>query len=328
MPPRVIQSLAVVVGCVFAVGCLSRGPQPFAVANGEATLDGVPLRDGDVVVSRAGNPGSVFLARHGPTPGPFSHAGVFLHAPGDPPRVYHLRDGGGRIAKAEDFFRKTERVGVYRLHPAENSDRLGLRIRVWLGENDIRKLPFTLFPDPDNFHAPPYNCNTFVNVLYIEAGFPPPFVQPQSPRLTSWSEEISRFFGSDWTRITASGVVAHNPLFEEVVVWHNPAIDPRLTAGLEGFSDAIRAEIEGGRRLRSRARRAPARIMSAWIGDADIEYATPEAIAIHFNLKDAWSQVRKRLTTAIRRDGDAFREEYAYELGRRLALNHLGGVLE
>jgi hypothetical protein len=39
-------------------------------------------------------------------------------------------------------------------------------------------------------------------------------------------------------------------------------------------------------------------------------------------------RVHHRLLHAIRRDGDRFREEHAYELGRKLALERQDGISE
>lgn len=324
----ILRSFAVACLALLSVGCLYRGPQPFAFQGSRSTLDGVPLRDGDVVVNQAPNPASMILSRHSPTPGRFSHAGVFVHAADGTPMVYHLRDGGGRAMKASKYFRRNELVGVYRHRRPEAPERLGPHIRHWLKENDIAALPFVLFPDPDDFNSPPYNCNTFVNALYLGAGIEPPFVQPTVASTTGWTREISRFVASDWTRITSASAVVGNPLFAEVVVWRNPLIDPRLTAGMEGFTDAVRAEIEAGKRLKTQARHPPSRLLAACFGDDDSEYATTQVLAIHFNLKDAWSQVRHRLMQVIRRDGDRFREEHAYALGRSLALEHIDGFFE
>jgi hypothetical protein len=324
----ILRSLAVACLALLSVGCLYRGPQPFAVQDLQSTLAGVLLRDGDVVVNQAPNPTSMILSRHSPTPGRFSHAGVFVHAADGTPMVYHLRDGGGRAMKASDYFRRNELTGVYRHRRPDAPDRLGPHIRQWLAENDIAALPFVLFPDPDDFNSPPYNCNTFVNSLYLGAGIDPPFVQPESASSSGWTREISRFVASDWTRITSASAVVGNPQFQEVVVWRNPAIDPRLTAAMEGFTDAIRAEVESGRRLKTQARHPPARLLAACFGDDDSEYATTQVVAIHFNLKDSWSRVRSRIMQVMRRDGDRFQEEHAYELGRKLALEHLDGFFE
>jgi hypothetical protein len=291
-------------------------------------FSGQALQDGDVVVSRVHGPVSMLLARHSPTPGEYSHAGVFAYAADGTPMVYHLRDGGGRAMKAKRFLLSHEVIGIYRHRRSDAAAVMGSYLRTWLKRNDIRRVPFKLFPDPDHFDDPPYNCNTFVNALYLGAGLDRPFQQPAPREMTAWDREIGRFIAYDWTRLTSAGAVARNPAFVQVAVWHNPSIDPRSTAGLRGFTDAIRAEVDGGKRLRPQARRTVARVLAGLCGREDAEYATPQAMAMHFNLSDSWSRVSRRLRLAMRREGDAFTEEDAYEFCRRLALTHLDGFFE
>lgn len=289
---------------------------------------GYPLRDGDVIVSRLANPSSMLLARHGPTRGEFSHAAVFVYAADGTPMIYHLRDGGGRTMEAKRFLRMHEVVGIYRHRRPDAAEILGPYIRNWVATHDIRAIPFTLFPNPDDFNSPPYNCNTFVNSLYLGAGLDAPFVPSPPDPPSAWTAELSRFFGEDWTRITSASAVATNPAFGEVGIWRNPAVDRRIATGLKGLTDAIRAEIEGGKHLRPQARHRPAQFLADCCGDPDDEYATPEAMAIHANLQDVWSQVHVRLVRLMRREGDAFTEADAYDLAQKLAREHLDGFFE
>lgn len=330
MRNAILRSTMAGVGLLLLVGCIGPvfGPQPLAGEPGRMAFAGYPLQDGDVIVTRILGPASMLLARHGPTRGEFSHAAVFVYAADGTPMIYHLRDGGGRTMKAKTFLRLHELVGIYRHRRADAAEVLGSHIRDWVTRHDIRTVPFTLFPNPDDFNSPPYNCNTFVNFLYLGAGLDAPFVQSPPEPTSAWSTDLSRFLGNDWTRITSAGAVATNPAFVGVGIWRNPEVDPRLTAGLKGFTDAVRAEIEGGKHLTPQARHRPAQFLADCFGQPDDEYATPQTMAIHFNLRDAWSQVRSRLVRLMRREGDACTEADAYDLARKLAREHLDGFFE
>jgi hypothetical protein len=324
-----LRALASALGMGLLCSCAPLlGPKPLVVREGRAVFAGQQLCDGDVIVSRVHGPMSMLLARHSPTPGDFSHAGVFGYAANGTPMVYHLRDGGRRAVKAKRYLGPHGVTGIYRHRRPEAPDLMGQHLRQWLAENDIHRTPFDLFPDPDHFDEPPYNCNTFVNALYLGAGLDRPFEQPAPTPQTAWVKEISRFVKNDWTRLTSAGAVVHNPAFREVVVWHNPRIDQRLTVGLEALVDTIHSEVEAGRHFRPQAQRLPARLMAACCGRDDADYATPQVMAMHINLADAWARVSRRLTRLIRRDGDAFTEADARDLARKLALVHLEGFFE
>jgi hypothetical protein len=329
MPHPLARSLALGIAVLFA-GCVGPifAPQPLKGKPGDLAFAGYGLRDGDVIVSRLPTPASMIIARHGPTRGEFSHAAVFVYAPDGTGMIYHLRDGGGRILEAKLFLRSHELVGIYRHRRPDAPDILGPYIRTWVETHDIRTVPFALFPDPDHFNSPPYNCNTFVNSLYLGAGLEVPFVQGPPKPPGAWAKDLSRFFGSNWTRITSAGAVATNPNFREVGIWRNPAVDPRITAGLKGLTDAVRGEIEAGRRLNPHARRHMAQFLAKSCGQEDDQYANPRAMAVHFNLRDTWSQVHTRLRRLMYREGDAFTEAEAYDLARKLTLEHLDGVFE
>ena len=324
-----LRKLALVLTLTVVCGCSPIfGPKPFAVRDGRAVFAGHELRNGDVVVSRMYGPVPMLFSRHSPTPGQFSHAAVFAYAPDGTATIYHLRDGGWRTLKAKRYLGVHEVTGIYRHRQEGVPERMGKYLLQWLAKNDIDQIPFVLMPDPDRFDEPPYNCNTFINALYLGAGLDRPFEQPPTRPPTLWGKEISRFVANDWTRLTSAGAVCQNPAFQEVVTWRNPNIDPRVTAGLEAFTDTIRSEIESGRHLRPRARRLSARLMASCFGRDDAEYATPEAMAMHFNLSDTWSRVQQRLGRVMYREGDAFTTEDAYDLAGKLTLIHLEGFFE
>ena len=301
----------VAVGALWLCGCAAvRGPSDITGSEKPglrtpAWLGGVALREGDLIIVRSVDFESALSARH-IAEGGYSHSMILARDAHGRARLLQAHRGGIQAlafpAALDDF----ARAAVLRLRNADSDTaaRLGAAARGWMARPDRRRFVFHLDVTEDDAPRRMLNCVSLLNIVYRDAGLPPPFVRREPRRADAWTAEAIRVAGFDFMARPAPADALDHPAFETIATGWNPRFDRTQLAGMDELADVLRDLVTAGFRPRAPPffTRLLVRATKRLRGFPD---ATRELAEARATILDFANRVEEALDRHLRRHPDA-----------------------
>ncbi len=245
-------------------GCSTSGHEVSSLvrqAGSKVFFQGVALREGDIFLTRGGDPISAVLAWHVATPGPYSHSGVFFRDENGVPLLMNIQRNGMVVAPLSEALLSYARVAIFRSKEEGPSARnLGRILRSWHEKNRENHVESDLSLRKMAKQNNSFSCVTLVNEIYKESHLVPPFVMESHAPIDRWIQWANGKSGMELEKMPTANSLLSNSMFQEVFTWENPHASQRRVNVYDVVADQAYQYMLSGDKFRS-----PRWAQRAWI---------------------------------------------------------------
>lgn len=225
----------------------------FAAAGDSVFQTGETLRPGDIVLARSYGLVGAMFARHGSTPGRFSHGALVYRAADGRLMMINFRPTKMETCTPEEYFSRYNRlalvryagdIGEARPRPETGLDQnlrgeeaISAAARRWLAINDLNKIPPDYNMDPANHDA--MFCLEVIMAVYEDCGLPNPFAKSVRVDCDPVIARARQLFNANVQEVTSPSAVLESPQFTLVSEWLKPDYDLRMESLNESLVQAM-----------------------------------------------------------------------------------------